>query len=295
VQFTKPSQSIPQLIDLMRSRGLAIPDIAEATHYLEHIGYYRLSGYSLPLTLKHHPSSPSENFKPGTSFTDILNLYRFDRELRLLVMDAVERVEVSFRAVLSDTMSLKYGPHWYLQKKLFVRSKDCEELVQKIITEIGLESDGTLKEKSRDVFIEHYLLKYTDPLLPPSWMIAEVLSISSWSKIFHCLEAREDRKSISTHFGMNPEVLQSWIHCVSYTRNICAHHARLWNREFTIKPLIARGHEPHLQYNGRFYAQAYIINALLIRASPSSTWWTRFMAFLVNNPFIDKKALGFPI
>jgi abortive infection bacteriophage resistance protein len=278
----------------MKSRGLAIADINEAKHYLQHIGYYRLSGYALPLTFKNHPGRPSHNFKPGASFTDILNLYRFDRELRLLMMDAIERVEVAFRSNLSDTMSLKYGPHWYLKKELFEHHKDAEDLVKKIITEIGMEPDGTLKEKSRDVFIDHYLLKYSDPVLPASWMVAEVLSISSWSKVFQCISKREDRKSISIYFGLNPEVLQSWIHAIAYMRNICAHHARLWNREFTIKPLIAKGHETHLQNNGRLYAQAYVLNCLLSKASPNATWWARFNSLLNDHPFIDKAALGIP-
>lgn len=294
MQFDKPALSIDKLLDLMRSRGLAIQNIGEAAHYLKHIGYYRISGYALPLTCKNSPD-PSHKFKPGYSFTDILNIYRFDRELRLLVMDAIERVEVSFRACVSDTMSLKHGPHWFLKKELFVRDKDCEELATKLAAEIGLEIDGKPKEqKGRDVFIEHYLKKYQKPLLPPSWMIAEVLSISSWSRIFQCIKTREDRKSISLHFDLNPEVIQSWIHAISYTRNICAHHARLWNREFTIKPNIAKGHEASLVNNGRFYAQAYVINFLLLKASPESTWWNKMIALLNAHPFIDKAAMGFP-
>lgn len=207
VRFEKPSLPIPKLIELMKSRGLAIDNHAEASHYLQHIGYYRLSGYALPLTFKNHAGKPSHNFKPGTCFTDILNLYRFDRELRLLMMDGIERVEVAFRANMSDTLALKYGAHWFLKKDLFLHQRDCEDLVKKIVTEIGIESDGTLKEKSRDVFIDHYMLKYTEPKLPACWMVAEVLSISSWSKIFQSLALRADRKAISMHFSLNPEVL----------------------------------------------------------------------------------------
>ncbi|WP_349293799.1 Abi family protein [Marinobacter sp. M3C] len=31
-------------------------------------------------------------------------------------------------------------------------------------------------------------------------------------------------------------LLQSWLHTLTIVRNICAHHARLWNRELGIKP-----------------------------------------------------------
>ncbi len=109
MKFEKPAISIPDQIALMKSRGLRIDDEGEAAHYLKFVGYYRLSGYALPLTNKRFDGT--HNFKPATTFTDILNLYRFDRELRILMMDAIERVEVAFRTSLSNTMAVKFGAH----------------------------------------------------------------------------------------------------------------------------------------------------------------------------------------
>ncbi len=277
----------------MKKRGLKIEDENEAAHFLKFIGYYRLSGYALPLTNKHLDGT--HNFKAGASFLDILNLYRFDRELRLLTMDAIERVEVAFRTCLSNTMAVRYGPHWYLQKELFYSADQCKEFVRRIIDEIGMSEDGKLKsEKGRDVYIEHYFSKYKSPQLPPAWMIVEMLSISCWSKVYQGLADREHKKLISQEFGLNPEILAPWIRSICYTRNICAHHGRLWNRQFTITPSVAKGHERHLTNNARFYAQAYIINQLLLKASPASKWWQRFLDLVDAHPYIEKNALGFP-
>lgn len=293
MRFNKPALSIEQQIQLLRSRGLRVDDAGEAEHYLKFIGYYRLSGYALPLSQKH--TNGTHNFKPGVSFTDILNLYRFDRELRLIVNDAIERVEVAFRTRLSDYMAVKFGPHWLMSEKCFAMRRGWQELLARVATDLGFQEDGQIKEaKARDVFIDHYLAKYNEPKLPPSWMLAEVVSISCWSKAFQNLASREDRKAISMEFGLNPEVLGPWMHAISYTRNICAHHGRLWNREFTIKPLIAKAHEAHLKNNGRFYAQAYVINCLLKRASPHATWWERLMKYIDDHKYIDKVAMGFP-
>ncbi|HEY5853181.1 MAG TPA: Abi family protein [Aldersonia sp.] len=50
----------------------------------------------------------------------MLDLYVFDRALRLLVMDALERVEVAVRAALTDHMSTIYNdPHWYMNPEHF--------------------------------------------------------------------------------------------------------------------------------------------------------------------------------
>lgn len=293
MRFTKPALSIQQHVELLRSRGLRIDDEKEAEHYLKFIGYYRLSGYAVPLSQKH--TNGTHDFKAGVTFTDILNLYRFDRELRLIVNDAIERVEVAFRTRVSDYMAVKYGPHWFMSEKCFDVREEWKELLARIATDLGFQEDGQVKEaKVRDVFIKHYLAKYNEPKLPPSWMLTEVVSISCWSKAFQNLASREDRKAISVEFGLNPEVLASWMHAISYTRNICAHHARLWNREFTIKPLVAKGHEPHLKNNGRFYAQAYVINCLLLKASPQATWWERLLKHVEDHKYINKEAMGFP-
>ncbi len=293
MRFDKPALTVAQQIELLRQRGLRVDDEQEAEHYLKFIGYYRLSGYALPLSQKH--TNGTHNFKPGVGFRDILKLYIFDRELRLIVNDAIERVEVAFRTRVSDYMAVKYGPHWLLKPERFAMRNEWQALLARIAGDLGFQEDGQIKEaKGRDVFIEHYFLKYADPKLPPSWMLTEVVSISCWSKAFQNLSSREDRKAISTEFGLNPEVLGSWMHAISYTRNICAHHARLWNREFTIKPMVAKGQEAHLRNNGRFYAIAYVINCLLMKASPQATWWERLVKHVEDNRFIDKAAMGFP-
>jgi abortive infection bacteriophage resistance protein len=77
-------------IKLLKNRGLEIPDEAKAERYLLNISYYRLSGYMYPF-LK---DKKQHLYKKGSTFDDILNLYRFDRELRLMIFSAIEKIEV---------------------------------------------------------------------------------------------------------------------------------------------------------------------------------------------------------
>ena len=107
----------------MEKRGLLIPDEQRALRYLDFISYYRLSAYSIPFQI-----SASHQFRTNTSFDDILDLYIFDRELRLLIMDAIERIEVAVRAQICNVISLakiKITIHsdafWYLDGKHFLR------------------------------------------------------------------------------------------------------------------------------------------------------------------------------
>ena len=109
LHYDKPPMTLDALADRLATRGLAIPDHDRAVRYLRHIGYYRLSPYTIPFRREGR-----DGLREGTTFDDVLDLYVFDRTLRLLVMDALERVEVAVRAALTDHMSTTYkDPHWY--------------------------------------------------------------------------------------------------------------------------------------------------------------------------------------
>jgi len=91
--YTKKALPFADQVALLRERGMEIRDEAEAAFYLSHINYYRLTAYWLPFEEDH----ATHQFRAGTTFDEVLKLYIFDRELRLLVMDALERIEVSVR------------------------------------------------------------------------------------------------------------------------------------------------------------------------------------------------------
>ncbi|MDH6154975.1 abortive infection bacteriophage resistance protein [Polynucleobacter sphagniphilus] len=104
MRYQKPSTSIQEQIAIMRNRGLIISDADYAEQYLKFIGYFRLAGYALPLQINYNEDG-SHSFLPGTRFEDIVDLYAFDRKLRLLVIDALERIEVAVRATISQAMA----------------------------------------------------------------------------------------------------------------------------------------------------------------------------------------------
>lgn len=96
--YDKPALSLNGIVGRLVERGLDVPDPDRARRYLRHLGYYRLSPYTIPF----QQGSPDHIYRAGTTFDDVLDLYVFDRALRLLVMDALERVEVAVRAAMTD-------------------------------------------------------------------------------------------------------------------------------------------------------------------------------------------------
>ena len=108
--FGKPATTYAEQVAKLEQRGMVVGDHQSAEFYLQHLNYYRLGAYWLPFEADH----ATHALKPGTRFEDVLNLYVFDRELRLLVLDAIERVEVSVRSQWAFQMAHFHGAHGHL-------------------------------------------------------------------------------------------------------------------------------------------------------------------------------------
>ncbi|MGZ3159836.1 MAG: Abi family protein [Burkholderiaceae bacterium] len=229
--FTKPATTYTQQVERLQQRGMTIDDVDSARFYLQHLNYYRLCAYWLPFETDH----ASHQFKPGTHFNDVLNLYIFDRELRLLILDAIERIEVSIRGQWAYQLALRHGAHAHLDAGLF-DGKYWQGNLDKLAKEV---------QRSDEAFIKHHLIEYAESL-PPVWAVCEVMSLGLLSRWYNSLKPAATRRAIATVYGIDEKVLQSWLHHLSLVRNVCAHHSRLWNREFTITPNIPKTKPTHL-------------------------------------------------
>jgi abortive infection bacteriophage resistance protein len=147
--------------------------------------------------------------------------------------------------------------------------------------------------KSKELFIYHYQKTYHQPNLPPCWTIAEILSNGTWSILYKNLKNRQDKKQISDHFNLSPITFTSWLHSLSYLRNLCAHHQRLWNRQFTLGPSDIANKVRSLRSPKRYGAQAIVIDKLMSIINPSLQWRQQLFDLVKQHPTIDIKILGF--
>lgn len=292
--FKKSALDVDQHIDLLRARGLIIEDEEFAKQSLSAIGYYHFSAYTLSFQKADHGKN-HHYFYEETSFEQIIQIYEFDRKLRILLMDAVERIEIALRARIIDTMSVPYEPHWYMNAEYFVPKFRHGEFIGKIKGAIG--HDRALGN-IRDICIKHYYGHYHQPSMPPVWMVFEALSFSTVSMIFKNLN-RSDKTRIAKTFNLPVTTLESWLHSISYVRNLCAHHQRLWNRVFTIKPLIPTDEKlsnvaENFKPNTKFYAQAAAIMILLDNVSHECAWSVRLKNLISEIPEFQQRKMGFP-
>lgn len=293
MKFPKSPLSLANQLARFAERGLVVADTQRAEHYLRFIGYYRLSAYALTFQQSHLPDKP---FHSGTTFDDILNLYRFDRELRLLTIDAIERIEVAVRSCIVNEMCGRHGAHWFMDAGHFYPRYSHDDLLRRIEKELGIRTTKAAPRRPHnETFINHYYAKYGDPYLPPAWMVAETLSLGVWSKIFANLRRGEERNAIAEHFATDEAIFSNWLHALNYIRNICAHHGRLWNRQFVIKFKVARRHLEILgTANDRYYTLAVVIEDLMRRIAPGTGWHLRLHSLLQTHQFVNSTEMNFP-
>ncbi len=206
-------------------------------------------------------------------------------------MDGVERIEVALRTLISNYMSEKYGAHWFLNSACFNSNRNYHKLVEMIEKSTGLNNP-----QKRNESCKHYYEIYTSPKLPPSWIVTETLSLGNWSWIFDKLTNDRDKKSIAREINLPFPLMKSWLISLTYLRNLCAHHQRIWNRKFTITPSTPKKKNlaELFKAKDKFWVQAVIINILLKEISRNPTWIMRISNLLESHPVIDLAELGFP-
>jgi abortive infection bacteriophage resistance protein len=222
LRYSKPPLNIPDQLQQLRDRGLLVGSDDLALNALELIGYYRLSAYWL---FFEEPPAPGETrshrFKPGSSFEQVIELYNKDRLIRLLVIDAIERIEIAARSAWVQELSIKHGPHCYLDPLLFRSDFNHEKQIGQLRDQL---------QQSNETFVIHYRQTYSEPELPPIWAMTELISLGTLRAWIAATEL-DSKTKVSRSLGMpSAQVLNGVLHSLNLLRNISAHHGRLWNR-----------------------------------------------------------------
>ena len=112
----KPARSYKeQLARLTDIHGLTIEDEARARYILSTVNYYRLTTYGKHLRRADDP----DLFLPGVSLETLYGLYRFDMNLRHLLLPVLEFFEVQLRAKIAYQLAITYGSLGYMDAENF--------------------------------------------------------------------------------------------------------------------------------------------------------------------------------
>ncbi|MGN7190580.1 Abi family protein [Curtobacterium sp. SAFR-003] len=308
VPYTKPWLSIDDQIGILRRRGLVIPDVERAAAVLHEVGYYRLTGYLYPLRQSHTVIDErgrasvvvEEQYRVTARFDHACELIAFDRALRLLVLEAVERVEVAIRTRLAHVLG-RLSPFAHEDPAAFSAA----------FTASGSDPDrrsehqrwlGRLEDRkgrSDESFVTHFRDRYDGHM--PVWVVVELLELGQVSRLYGGL--RNDLATeVAAAFSVpTKQLMRSWLASVNYVRNVAAHHSRLFNRKLVVAPKRPTAAQvPALAHLGSGSApkrfgvyEVLAVLAHLLDAVPSDEdWQVRTAALLSSFPDIDGIDVG---
>lgn len=316
MSYSKSWKSYSDQLDQLIDRGMVVTDRILALDYLKRIGYYRLSGYWFAFRersgalclLDEYSRKPKkvreerivlDIFRSGTTFQNAVDLYVFDKQLRLLVMDALERVEVALRVDVSHTLG-RFDRFAYLKPELFHAEFSVKLDKNSGVTRHHewLGKHAQLIGRSKEEFVQHNRGKYGLPLA--IWVACEVWDFGTLSTLFNGMrEAEQD--AIALRYGVgNGRVFATWLRSLNYLRNVCAHHSRLWNRNIVDQPKLPPStkqawvtpFEADARVRARCFLLLKITRHLLGVINPRSHWPERMKAHLLAFPDLSHLSMN---
>ncbi|MHB8900166.1 MAG: Abi family protein [Thermoguttaceae bacterium] len=274
-RYAKPWLSYGDQIARLLQRGLSVADAAAAEQFLTHVNYYRFSGYCLAFEQQRHV------FLQGVTFEDVAAAYRFDVCLRDLLTEALEVIEIDVRTCLAHYFGESHGAFGHIAPGNFFQRFDHTAWLQHVHDEV---------ERSTELFVCHFRTCYCDYPDLPIWMLSEVMSFGTATRMYRGMD-RRDQRGIAGRYRLQNADFSSIILHLAYVRNLCAHHCRIWDRVWSVKPVLPHGpmwKPPMVAGNDRLFATLCLIQHLLNRCPAvgefAVQWRDRVLQLLTNHP-----------
>lgn len=315
--YEKEWLPLDKQVERLVDRGLYVEDHEVALRLLKSIGYYRLTGYLYPFlesTVDRDENGKLRTtvlsrYKPGTTLEDAVSVIDFDRKLRILTLEGLERIEVAMRMqigyVLGRSSTFAHEDSLCFVDSFTESTTDsrCPEASRHVQ---WLQRVKSRKDSSDETFVTHFRDKYDDKM--PIWALTELLEMGHLSTLYRGMR-QNDAEEIAESFGApTKKIMTSWLASLNYVRNVAAHHARLFNRKLqnaparpkvgTVKLLDhLRATDAPKQDFGTYNALA--IAAYLLRQVDSKCKWAQDMASLLNefpsSHALTVKDIGAPV
>lgn len=278
MELKKPT-TFEQQAELLQNKNIIIEDKNSCISFLSHVNYYRLSGYYLPFIKKEEEAC----FIP-ISFEQIKNIYIFDAELRNLMLRSLEKIEIHIRTHLAYYHAHNYGPEGYMRRSNFNKFHNHEAFLKRV--------QSCINENKNSLVIKHHKEHYDDHF--PIWVIIDYFSMGMLSYFYRGMKNHDKATIAQKLYGVNYQILESWLRCVTDLRNRCAHYSRIYYWIFPALPKMPAD----INYipTRRLFAQLYMLKFLYPEPDKWNPEFVHPLEKLIQkyNPYISKKHLDFP-
>lgn len=189
-------------ITILQNRGLLVPDIAAAKRILSRENYYALiDGYKEPFLEGDERLNPYglEQYQAGTEFGHIYALYRFDRELRMLLLNELLKFEKNIKSKVAYRFSEKYrDTDSFLKPENYSPDSDRHHERDRIIATLyNLIKSHKKRDRVRYPAIREFFDKHRNV---PLWVLVNFLSLGQITNFYTVIDD-ELRERIAGDFA----------------------------------------------------------------------------------------------
>ena len=273
----KKATTIDEQINLLKSRNLIISDENRAKKILSSINYYNFTGYLF--TYK-----SNDGKYQNITFDDAYRIYLCDKRIRSIILYVIEIIEHNLKTKISYNMAHMLGELSYTDAANFTNAQEHGKLMNNF--------NQAVQRNKKVLFVKHHLRKYKGSF--PVWVAIELFT---FGMVWNCFKYLQTpiRKKIASDFGTGAVYLESWIECVSYLRNMCAHYMRLYRLNIQKTPKQSKLHGTFTASN-RVYDILYVMRFLM----PSNDEWANYIIpelsaiFTQYSDVVSPSDYGFP-
>lgn len=224
--FMKKFSTYGQQLELLKSRNLIISNETFATEVLINHGYYNLINGYKDIFLH---SRNNETYITNTKFSDIFELYSFDKKLRNRTLNNILEIETFIKAIIAHELA-EISELSYLDPTTYeTRNPKQANKVSGLIMQLK----NTIKDKASlgNNAISHYIGKYGNV---PIWVSINFFTLGNISYLYSLLTNSIKIKIVtainqSKNLNLTTREFSNYLSLLTFARNECAHNQRIYN------------------------------------------------------------------
>ena len=285
----KPTISLNEQLNLLKARGLLIPDETYAIHYLSENSYYHLNIYFKCFQEKTGyvdlQGNDEYRFKEGITFKHIIQVHENDKLIRSVLLKAIMPIELKLRTAIAYYMGFNKKSDCFYSDDPQVYSKI--ESINKLRTRFANSLDYG------NPIVRHHTLKYDSKF--PLFAIFELMSFSFLIDYFETLSFSFQDQIANKYFGHSASRdMMNWMKCLHDLRNICAHQNFLYTRLFNRDPKFIDSSILFMNNRKTLYAYTIVLGYLSNKKD-----WTTLISELrdlgAGRKMLTRRSYGFDI
>lgn len=273
--------SFEEQIKLLESRNMFFQDRSKAENTLSIIPYYKIKAFARPFSIVKDDLTGKKIDYQGVNFERIVSRYYQDKNLRIHLFHVLEDIEVALKTQLSYILGKNYGAYGYLVFKNWCDTQEyCkhylkikeEEFINKLAIAAKKSSNSEIREK----------LKIDNKKVPPIWLAVELLTFGQVVNIINMM-SNKNLSYIARCYDCSKEELKSWLKCLNFIRNVCAHNSNFIDTKLKTQPLISDKWKENLYQKDAFSFSNRIALPLMIIVHMQSCINSKYIFNQIND------------